>query len=99
MLQKESKEKTKRAGMRKQEQISGFFSAGRAVFHSAEGPDPWSLFSPVQTLPFHKCWVPQVVVINSDEQQLCVINTAGKGWKEQGKRSNPRRGSEGMVVV
>lgn len=99
MPQKERKEKNKWAGMRKQEQTSGLFSAGCAVFRSAEGRDRWSLFSPVQTLPFHRCRVSQVTVINSHKQQLCVINTAGEGWKEQRERANPRKGSERMAVV
>lgn len=91
MLQKERKEKNKWAGMRKQEQISGLFSAGCAVLCRAEGCDWCSLLSPV---PFHKCWVPQVTTKNSEKQQVCVINTAGEGWEEQRERSNPRQGSE-----
>lgn len=53
----------------------------------------------MQTWPFHKCWVPQVMVKKSEEQQVRVINTAGEGWKEQRERSNPRKGRERTAVV
>lgn len=36
------------------------------------------------------------MVKNSEKQQVCVINTAGEGWKGEKGRSNPRRGSGRM---